>query len=472
MIKLATMRNLMILSLALWQGLMLANSLDAEQILRSLIEARGEPRTDYPGIQILDRVKSIAAYSPQKNLIILEEKALETCEMLGDQAEDALAFLISHELTHFFQHQLWQRNQDQIAFFATRERLEAVKSFEVEADTYGAFLCFLAGYDYHEVAPRIIQALYESYQIDASALAQYPAPEERMILTQSVCEQVADYALIFESARTLSHFGAYRWSQALTNYLLDYLDFQEIYQNSGANQLKWLLSNQGSSIHFPIQFKKSLSLRGGLEYSADSLLRLAEANTVKAIEKNPADHSTFINLACIHLIKNDLSAYEHLVEQLTSVSQSLQTEEQLAVLHGIYLFKKNEKNVAMRHFSRMRSKTSDAWIKSICARNLAFLRDKEMEDVRNPSRGNHYFPERNSDKNSVREKIIDRSDPLFPKKVLISKNENIWQLEFTDGNQRIILWKMPHSQLDVDDVDNALITRRGTERSRWLIQGI
>ena len=296
MMKAVFLVILMLCSMQLWA----VN--DVNDILQRLIAARGEPRDDYPSVVISDRARSIAAFSPTTNTIILERQAIETCERLNDQAEDALAFLISHELTHFFQHRIWKKHStDEISFFATKERLQKVRQFEIEADRYGAFLCYLAGYNYYEIAPKIIKALYESYQIDPTTLSQYPLPAERMELTQSVCGQVKEYALFFEAARVLAHFGAYQWSHAMHTYLLRYLDFQEIYVNAGANQLKWFLANHEEAMTYPIRFKQGFSLRGGLHFSLDSLLSLAESNTLHAINKDPGEYPAFVNLG-LHLL--------------------------------------------------------------------------------------------------------------------------------------------------------------------------
>ncbi|MFT5647622.1 MAG: hypothetical protein ACI976_002314, partial [Aureispira sp.] len=80
------------------------------KIYQQLKKAIGDQRTTLPKLLILNREKRVAAYREMDNSIIIEKKAYDICQSMGVQAESALAFLIGHELTHFYQQTDWKRN--------------------------------------------------------------------------------------------------------------------------------------------------------------------------------------------------------------------------------------------------------------------------------------------------------------------------------------------------------------------------
>ena len=325
-----------------------SQSAEPSAILEKLLLARGENRSDYPNIKVLDREKNIAAYSPLTNTIVLEKKAIEICNQMGSQSESAMAFIISHELTHYLQHKVWSSSDQNIAFFTSSEKLKNSKKLEIEADKYGAFLCYLAGFEYHSIAPKIIRALYKEYGLNPADLVQYPHPDERMELTLSVCSQVRNYASLFEASQVLSHFGQYHWSNSINQYLLRFLDFKEIYNNAGVNGLELALSHMIEESIYPLVVKPKLSLRSGLDISIDSLLGFSINNLKVAIRKDPTDHDLFVNLASAFLIKNDFDAFSKLNLQLKEINLTNINKLRISVLEGIRYYKQGDETKGNR----------------------------------------------------------------------------------------------------------------------------
>ena len=146
------------------------------------------------------------------NTIIIEKRAYDLCMNLDSMSDDALAFLISHELTHFFQVHEWSSAESTMAFYDKRTVYNAHIKNEAEADRFGAFLCYLAGYDYLNVAPLIIKKLYELYSIHPEGTSHYPSINERLTLATDVCNVIRQYTTMYETANFLHLIGEYELS--------------------------------------------------------------------------------------------------------------------------------------------------------------------------------------------------------------------------------------------------------------------
>ena len=446
--------------------ILVAQDLDPAPILNKLVKARGEVRDDYPAIQTKDRVKNIASYIPATNEIIIEKKAVQECMRLGKASEAALAFIISHELTHFFQHRVWSSHQEEINFFSSKTYFDQIKPFEEQADKYGAFLCYLAGYNCTQIAPVIIERLYTSYQLDPSDLLQYPKPEERKELTLSVCDQVDKYIIYFETAKVLSQFGQYNWSQALLSHLLKYLDFKELYNNAGVNQFKVVLSNLPDVLSFPLVVKPALQLRTGLSQSLDSLLLAAHKNFVIAAAKDPADHDVFINLAAVKLQLEWYDQFSRLEQQLRTVNMSPVNRQRLDVLLAIFRFRQGQSEEALKLFRSIQAKSNDALIAQICKTNIRQIRGRSKPDVFEAPD----LPEFNIApfrRDPVSSEIVDDSDPLFPLNCKLYKEDGKILVILQKGKESIRLLMMPSV---VDQYANGHRAMLNDTSVTWFIQ--
>jgi len=464
------MRFLLILCLLSVLENIEGQTLKPDRVLARLIKGRGEMRDDYPTLKIVNRVKNIAAYAPSSNMIILENKAIEVCQAMGEHGEDALAFLIAHELTHYFQHRLWMQGSEEISFFATADRFEEVKHFEIEADTYGAFLCYLAGYNYAQVAPEVILKLYEAYQIDPTQLIEYPSPRERMSLTLSVCQQVEEYRLLFEAAQVLEHFGAYNWSQVIHNYLLKFLDFKEIHNNAAVNELKLAMANLPEEMQYPLIVKRSLALRSSIDFSVDSLLSSALEHLQSAVRKDPTDHEVFINLASLFVLRKDYESYEELSAHLKKINLNQLNKNRLQVVKGIATFRQGNEAEARSIFQSTRKETNKKEIKDVCLRNLDFMSGRNGKKSNKVSYDIPIF----SPTSVIAEPIVNRlseADPLFPKIATLQTAGDRSQITLSNGLEKVTLW-MEKSLHQTQVYRNKYRFELNGEARDWYIQGL
>ena len=451
--------------------LLSGQSLDPEQIMKSLIQARGEPRDDYPAIKVIERNKNIAAYSTTTNTILLEKKAIEIIRKMGDDAEAALAFLISHELTHFFQHRVWNKLNQDISFFSGKKQMDMIKPLEIEADKYGAFLCYLAGYPYERVAPIAIERLYAAYHLFHKNLPGYPRPDARKQITQSVCDEVDNYKLLFETAQALAHFGAFEWSQSIYDYLLQYLDFQEIYNNSAADKIKWALIQENNILQFPLVYRRSLTLRSTSSLNKDSLINVSIDYLKKGIEKDPRNHDLFINLAIAYSLNNQDDGFKRLVTQLKEVNLTADNLDRLEIIQAIHNINQDT-SLAMDIFKEISERSENDFIKEICELNIKKLQGANTSNLFKER--TFYYPKLSYIKSHNPSFIIDQSDLLFPKKVTIQKSREGIEMILQNGESTISAFR-PASHYDQEqeqETDNVTSWNHFDQKIKFYIKGI
>ncbi|MCB0584358.1 MAG: hypothetical protein KDD06_03395 [Phaeodactylibacter sp.] len=240
-------------------------------ILQRLFEATGNYQLKLPAIRVVETQEHIASYSPEEQAIFIEQKAIHACQKLGPDAEAALAFLIGHELAHCYQKQ----SGGATSFMAHGWHADSSPRLEKNADIHGAFNAYLAGYEIREAIPRVIDILYEEYGLKGKALRGYPLYEERMKTARETQELVEGLMAAFEAANVLTLMGKHRAAGASYEYILDYYQGREIYNNFGLSLLLEALNFSAFRLEdwaYPIEMDAQSRLhREPLDQGAKSL---------------------------------------------------------------------------------------------------------------------------------------------------------------------------------------------------------
>ena len=198
-----------------------------QSIYSKIIQAKGDNRLNLPEIAIKNRFLNIAAYNRRTNKLIIEQKAIETCRSFGDNMETALAFIIGHELTHFY-----QNHEGEFAFFMNQSRLKENTQEERDADIYGAMLAYFAGYkNVVQLMPLLIDHLYEDYQLNNKSMPQYPAKEERKKLAASVVIQTQTLIDLYEAAKYLAVIGQDNLAGDIYQHIGKFIETKELLNN-------------------------------------------------------------------------------------------------------------------------------------------------------------------------------------------------------------------------------------------------
>ena len=205
-----------------------------------------------PSIKITNKKSQVASYTPSKNLsqIDIENEAFDVCNSFGDRRDDALAFLISHEVGHHLTHDFWNGNyqdfeikikdslllkygikSDTIA--SEKQTLRTLK--EIKADEKGSILRYLAGYSSENLTEKLFDAIYSKYTHLSDTSYCYPPLQERIRIANIGDSMARIFASIFEMANNAVLIKDYDVAISYYNALLHEFKYEsrEVYNNIG-----------------------------------------------------------------------------------------------------------------------------------------------------------------------------------------------------------------------------------------------
>ena len=283
-------------------------------IFEKLVATRGDVRIERPVFSMSQEAKSVALINTDQHPaeIALEEKAYDVCAGLGaEQGQAALAFLIGHQLTHYYQKHAVEGSLSDLLrkdFDADGRQFDA--DHETEADLLGGFLAYLAGYGQFDQGADLVKKLYEAYTLPAR-LPGYTSLAERRESSRRTTQKLEDLIHLFEMANLLTAVGSY--AEAAEYYKRVLLDYQsrEIYNNVG---VMILLDAMGQfkenelKYHYPVELDLGASSSKGSSGAADArsvLLRQALLFFDASISMDPDYAPAFLNKACAYALLGD-----------------------------------------------------------------------------------------------------------------------------------------------------------------------
>ena len=284
-------------------------------IYEKLVEAKGDKRMPVPKLNLRAEEGFVASMDYRLLDISLEKKAYDVAKQYGDEA---IAFLLAHELVHYYERHGWRRQfTDEVSDMETSRILKLADdgfSNEVQADVLGGFLAYSAGFGLFEKGDSLITALYRSYKFP-NILAGYPSRADRIELARRNKVQIEKLTSLFEAATYFTITGKYKDAYAYYGHLLSRYQSAEIYNNAGLTCLLAGVARLDSS-YLPLQFPFFLDLdfsQGSRNAGvvAEVSLSLSEAirHFESAILMNPSHLLPYLNKtsACIiqHAITKD-----------------------------------------------------------------------------------------------------------------------------------------------------------------------
>lgn len=206
----------------------------AESILKKLFNSYGNFVYPIPPkIEIVDEKKRVAAFiaDKQSGKIIIEKAVFDICKTFGEDSESALAFIIGHELGHFF-----ERTNNK-GFATNYLKWAHTQKEEEQADIWGVFCAYLADYKTTSIVPKLIDVIYREYGLidKKDDLYGYPKFKIRQESAQNVLQQVDKLIEIFDTANFLNAMGKYELAASSYEYILQFYQGREIYNNLGVN---------------------------------------------------------------------------------------------------------------------------------------------------------------------------------------------------------------------------------------------
>lgn len=137
-------------------------------------------------------------------MIGFEEKAFDVCAQFGARRDDAIAYLIGHEISHHhFKHHWGNEFSSAFSVSSLGQEIrdldrENIKRFEAQADERGGIFCYLAGYNTMGISEKLLTDLYTAYAIKDGP--KYPTLKERIRIAKDQDSIVSTYIKVFETA--------------------------------------------------------------------------------------------------------------------------------------------------------------------------------------------------------------------------------------------------------------------------------
>ncbi len=230
----------------------------------------------------------------QEGYIAIQEKLYDILASLGADRENALAFLLGHELAHYYLRHGWV--SDFGNKFAGRKmgkdiqrvaNYEETVRMETEADYFGGFYGYLAGYDTLGVAPRMFELLYAAYHLPEK-IHNYPSRADRVAIAKRSEENLRKMVPVFEAGKHLLVLEHYEEAARLFEHLSHTFPSREMFNNAGvAYALEALRLFPPDVLKFAFPF----------EYDAETRLRAKDVRTRSNVDNSRSRRTRLLQKA-------------------------------------------------------------------------------------------------------------------------------------------------------------------------------
>jgi tetratricopeptide (TPR) repeat protein len=305
----------------------------AEQVYDRLAQAIGDSRPA-PRLRIRSHIQ-VAMYWPARREIDLDERAFDLCQTMPD-ANAALAVLLGHELAHYYGNHGWTGEfgnvlaPDLQQSFKTLNAQDRMRC-EMEADYFGGYYGYLAGYDTLETAPKLIDAIYQRYE----SMQGYPTKQEREEIAGEAKERLSQMIPVFECGNLLLALKQYEPAAICFDYIARDFPSREILNNAGVARAQLALSllradpKLGQFV-YPFELDadtrlrpESVTARGMSAEERQRAVRLladAEHCFDEAKNKDPAYGPAYVNLAGVYDLMGESKLAAAFADKAASVA--------------------------------------------------------------------------------------------------------------------------------------------------------
>ena len=208
-----------------------------KNIYQNIINSIGNNSLYPPELHFSNNERSVA-YMSNKGITI-EQKVIDLfCGK--DNFEDKIAYVIAHELAHYYLEHSWMSNTglsyaSSIGEFVEDSSydIDQRKLSESQADLYAGFYGQIAGYNTLGFGEIALKEVYESYSLPKE-LNGYPSFDERIEILNSRIKKANDLALLFELGNVLLLSKQYNLAiECYETILKNKFNSREIYNNLG-----------------------------------------------------------------------------------------------------------------------------------------------------------------------------------------------------------------------------------------------
>ena len=305
--------------------------IETQNILNNLFQVNGNFIYKQPSLRISNGSKYIARYFPKKDLIELEYNAYQVCKSFGEFSDDAIAFIIGHELIHALEEKQRKR-YNKVKTPAFDFIIKNEKKDEVAADVQSIFNAYLAGYQTVNILPEVLEKLYKTYNLHKNKSKNHPNLQERQKTVEEVLNKVEELISIYKGGNYLTSIGQYKLAAVSFNHILKFYKGKEVYNNLAVNSTFHALNLSALNMDlfaYPLEldwesrFKKNRPTRGNQPDNEEKKERqkylLSALNNLKIAQYLDATYAkSRINMICIlSLLGENQKAIDYYEEEFT-----------------------------------------------------------------------------------------------------------------------------------------------------------
>lgn len=333
----------------------------AKKVFDDLLLARGDLRQQPPALIMTDGSQFIAWMDPDAVHIGIEELAYDVCRSFGADSLNALAVLMAHELTHYYEKHDWSRNfahgNKGLAAAEHVHNLDEGLKQEIQADHIGGFLAFSAGYNSYNLMPELLPALYKAYGLPEE-LRGYPSLPERIQLSLNAMKQLRELQTVFETAGFLVMLGRYESAATYYQRILEDYQSREVYNNAGVNYALAALSYFSKSempYVLPLELDQNSRLHNLKTAQAErvrqrqALLGRAQQQFDRVLSLDPNYALGYLNKASVHALAGEWEDAEFWCRKGKRLNDEAHTAD-FIMLEGIIAAMQADKDKAQQLF--------------------------------------------------------------------------------------------------------------------------
>ena len=355
-----------------------------QQIFNKLVDARGDRSVKRPALFWTTEAGNGAFFEPGTNRITFEEKTYGVCQSFGENTDNAIAYVLAHEVIHYYKNHGWEaafakKFADQAVARDVKETITDIKQQETEADLLGGFLAFTAGYNTVGIAKEFLPKLYETFGWPKEN-PKYPTLDERILVAETTEKELTNLIQMFETANLLVAVQRFEDAIDLYEHILSVYKSRELVNNLGVVYcLEAINECDYSEIRFayPLELDGEARLRLGSKNVSglgtnipkrDSLLRAGAENFMEAMQLDREYHTARLNLGAAYALlgllydkvdqeESDMSyaladVYARSAIRRTSKDKNRKLEADAWALLGIIAANKNNKKEATEFFKK------------------------------------------------------------------------------------------------------------------------